>query len=92
VDFEWDALKDETNRSRHGVSFVEAQYAFLDPHRVISEDVRHTRTNEKRFFCFGKTAQRILTVRFTYRGDKIRIFGAGYWREGKREYEKQNKI
>ena len=71
---------------------MEAQYAFLDPHRIISEDVKHTKANEKRFFCFGKTAQGIVTVRFTYRGGKIRIFGAGYRREGKREYEKQNKI
>ncbi len=92
MDFEWDPLKDETNRSRHGVSFADAQYAFLDPQRVIAEDVKHTKPNEKRFFCFGKTAQGILTVRFTQRGGKVRIFGAGYWREGKRKYEKQNKI
>ncbi len=34
----------------------------------------------------------IITVRFTYRGKKIRIFGAGFWREGKKIYEKENKI
>jgi hypothetical protein len=32
----------------------------------------------------------IITVRFTYRYGKIRIFGAGYWRKGKKEYEKKN--
>lgn len=32
-----------------------------------------------------------MTVRFTYRERRIRIFGAGYWRKGKRIYEK-NKI
>lgn len=31
-----------------------------------------------------------LTVRFTYRGSVIRIFGAGYWRKGKVIYEREN--
>lgn len=34
----------------------------------------------------------ILTVRFTYRGSVIRIFGAGYWRKGKAIYEHENQI
>ena len=33
-----------------------------------------------------------MTVRFTYRGDVIRIFGAGYWRRGKAIYERENEI
>jgi hypothetical protein len=32
-----------------------------------------------------------MTVRFTYREARIRIFGAGYWRKGKRIYEQQNR-
>ncbi|MDQ3003729.1 MAG: BrnT family toxin, partial [Fibrobacterota bacterium] len=44
------------------------------------------------YFCFGKIDERVLTVRFTYRNGKIRIYGAGFWREGKVIYEKQNKI
>ena len=31
-------------------------------------------------------------VRFTYRGETIRIIGAGYWRKGRRLYEKENPI
>ena len=31
-----------------------------------------------------------MTVRFTWRDRKIRIFGAGYWRKGKAIYEKAN--
>ena len=46
-------------------------------------------TDESRFFCIGKTAGKILTVRFTYRGNDIRIIGAGYWRKGKLIYEKK---
>lgn len=34
----------------------------------------------------------VLTVRFTYRQQTIRIIGAGYWRKGKAIYEQQNQI
>ena len=47
---------------------------------------------EKRYFCFGKVGEGIATVRFTHRNGMIRIFGAGYWRAGRKIYEKQNKI
>ena len=46
--------------------------------------------DEKRYFCFGEVDGAILTVRFTYRDNIIRIFGAGYWRKGKKTYEKNN--
>ncbi|MGB4520668.1 MAG: BrnT family toxin [Candidatus Omnitrophota bacterium] len=46
--------------------------------------------SEERFFCIGKVEGKILTVRFIYRGGKIRIFGAGYWRKGERYYEKKD--
>jgi uncharacterized protein len=89
ISFEWDADKDAENQQKHGVTFSLAQYAFADPKRVIAEDLAHSKT-EKRFFCFGETDGGILTVRFTYRGGVIRIFGAGYWRKGKAIYENQN--
>jgi uncharacterized DUF497 family protein len=86
-DFEWDVGKDRINRAKHGVAFELAQHAFLDPRRVIAEDLEHS-TGEPRFFCFGLVNDAILTVRFTHRGGKIRIFGAGYWRKGRAIYEK----
>ena len=76
MDFEWDPRKDEINQTRHGVSFTEAQHAFADPQRVVAKDVEHSDQQEERFFCFGKTTLGVLTVRFTYREGKIRIFGA----------------
>ncbi len=76
---------------QHGVAFVKAQQAFADPARVIAKDVTHGR-EEARFFCFGKVEGGILTVRFTYRDGKIRIFGAGYWRKGKKIYEQENQV
>ena len=87
MEFEWSGTKNHINIEKHGVSFYDAQYAFADPKRVILEDVAHS-SDEKRYFCIGKTIEGIITVRFVYRGQKIRIFGAGYWRKGKKLYEK----
>ncbi len=79
--FDWDP--------KNRVSFTEAQFAFIDPRRVIAEDLSHSAI-EKRYYCFGEVAGGVLTVRFTYREGVIRIFGAGYWRRGKRIYDRKN--
>ena len=91
VRFEWNSKKDRENQDKHGIAFATAQYAFGDPDRVIAEDVSHSRA-EKLYYCFGKVGDGIMTVRFTYRKGVIRIIGAGYWRKGKKIYEKENKI
>lgn len=83
--------KDLLNQIKHGVSFVEAQFAFADPRRVIAEDLEHG-GEERRYYCMGRVGQGILTVRFTWRDGIIRIIGAGYWRKGKRIYERQNQV
>jgi uncharacterized DUF497 family protein len=90
TDFEWDEDKNKENQAKHGVSFEEAQHAFDDPYRLIIEDDLHS-DDEDRFYCIGFIAKGIVTVRFTYRGDSIRIFGAGYWRQFRRMYQKENK-
>ena len=92
-DFEWNEAKNLENQRKHGVSFFEAQHAFLDSNRIIAEDIEHSQ-KEKRYYCFGlnKQGTGILTVRFTYRSGCIRIIGAGYWRKGKKIYEQNNSI
>ena len=89
--FEWDEEKNKENIEKPGVSFYVAQYAFADPKRVIFEDLKHSQ-DEKRYYCIGQVEEGILTTRFTYRKNLIRIFGAGYWRKGKKLYEEHNKI
>ena len=89
--FEWDEKKNEHNQEKHGVPFEKAKNAFLDPFRIIVEDLEHG-SGESRWFCMGKVDGGILTVRFTHRKNRIRIFGAGYWRKGKKRYEEENKI
>ena len=89
--FDWDPEKDAENRRKHGVSFEQAQLAFLDPERMIARDDNHS-VDEMRFYCFGQVAGSVMTVRFTLRGPVVRIIGAGYWRKGKRTYERQNSL
>jgi uncharacterized protein len=84
--FEWDEAKNQENQAKHGISFEQAMLAFADPHRLIFEDVSHSTRAETRYFCIGRVEKRILSVRFTYRGKQIRIFGAGYWRKYRRLY------
>lgn len=89
--FEWDPDKDQENQDKHGVAFAVAQLAFADSRRVIAEDLSHS-SAEKRYYCFGEVGGGIVTVRFTYRDEVIRIYGAGYWRKGKRIYERENSV
>jgi uncharacterized DUF497 family protein len=89
--FDWDPGKDQENQRKHGVAFAVAQFAFADPGRVIAEDLSHGAA-EKRYYCFGRVGEGILTVRFTYRDEVIRIFGAGYWRKGRKIYEREISI
>ncbi|NKC15040.1 MAG: BrnT family toxin [Gammaproteobacteria bacterium] len=93
TNFEWDETKSLDNQQKHSVSFYEAQHAFRDPNRLIADDPVHSQ-EEKRYFCIGldESGEGILTVRFTYRLNRIRIVGAGYWRKGKKIYEQTNSI
>ena len=88
---EWDPDKDQENQEKHASPCAVAQFAVADPDRVIAEDSTHS-SREKRYFCFGRVEGGIVTVRFTYRDDLIRILGAGYWRKGKRIYERENQV
>ena len=85
----WDETKEIENIRKHGVDFLTAAQVFLDPKRKIFIDSRHSR-EEERYFCIGIVEGKVLTVRFTYREDKIRIIGAGYWRKGGKYYEKSS--
>lgn len=86
--FEWDEKKNAVNQKKHKVSFEEAQFAFSDKKKIIVVDSKHSK-GEKRYFCIAKIRKGIITVRFTYRDKFIRIFGAAFWRAGKKKYIKR---
>jgi hypothetical protein len=87
--FEWDENKNQVNIIKHDVSFEEAITAFSDADRLTLRDEGHSQS-EDRYFCIGKTSKGIITVRFVFRGGRIRIIGAGYWRKGRNLYESRN--
>ena len=84
--FEWDEGKNLVHMAKHGISFEEAMRAFLDPKRKIRLNEKNS-ADEMRYYCLGMVGERVMTVRFTIRGSKVRIIGAGFWREGRKIYE-----
>lgn len=94
TDFEWHEAKNNENLEKHGVAFEDAVYVFYDESRLIALDEKNSTELEQRYFCFGKdrNSNGVLTVRFTYRNKKIRIYGAGYWRKGKKLYDQRNNL
>jgi len=60
--FEWDPKKAVSNQRKHGVSFDEAETAFLDDEAVLIPDAEHS-SDEDRFLILGFSYQlRILIV------------------------------
>lgn len=87
-DFEWDLNKEQVNIKSHGLDFESSKFVFADSQRLIFKDEKHS-TEEPRYFCIGNVKGEVLTVRFTLRGKRIRIIGAGRWRRGVKLYEKE---
>jgi uncharacterized DUF497 family protein len=88
--FEWDARKAVTNRTKHGVTFEEAQTAFLDGDALVIADPDHS-DREDRFVLLGVSARlRLLVVVHAYRESEgvIRLVSARRaTRAERRQYE-----
>lgn len=59
--FEWDPRKAALNEKKHGVTFEEAQTAFLDEDGLLIADPDHSE-DEDRFILLGATATAKLVV------------------------------
>lgn len=76
-DFEWDDAKAAENLSKHGISFLQATFAFRD--RFAMEDLDESEDyGEDRFILIGMSGGQLLTIVFTERTDpdRIRIISA----------------
>lgn len=77
--FDWDEAKNRSNQKKHqGVSFEEAQTAFLDPNARLISDPDHS-DNEDRFILLGMSERfRVLVTCHCYRDNEsiIRIISA----------------
>lgn len=74
--FEWDIEKARANLAKHEVSFEEACFAVLDPHRVEIIDDRFD-YDEERLQIIGLSSQRVLfVVTISHAQDHHRIISA----------------
>jgi len=70
---------------------MESIESFSDPNGFQLKDTKHS-IEEARYFWVGKSrAGKVITTRFTRRGDIIRIFGAASWRKFGRIYNERTK-
>ena len=88
--FAWDSRKERVNLHKHHVGFLTACEVFKDPRRIVLDDAKHS-AQERRYFCIGRVRGRVLTVRFLYLGEDIRIIGAAEWRKWRKFYEKETR-
>jgi uncharacterized protein len=70
VDFEFDPAKSAANKSKHGIDFEDAQELWNDPNRTFAPALTGP---EPRFVAIGKIGDKVWTVVFTWRGDRVRI-------------------
>jgi uncharacterized DUF497 family protein len=68
--FEFDPVKSESNRIKHGIDFLEAQALWSDP--MLLEIPAKT-TDEPRYLVIGLLDNKHWSAVMTYRGDKIRL-------------------
>ncbi len=88
--FEWDPIKASANLEKHEVSFDEASSVFEDAYALTYRDLDHSQL-EMRYLTIGaSSANQILIVASTDRGDKVRIISARKaTRAERRDYERQ---
>ena len=70
VFFEFDTAKSESNRTKHGIDFIEAQGLWNDP--MLLEIPAKT-DDELRYLVVGLVDGRHWSAVITYRGENIRL-------------------
>ena len=95
MNFDWDNNKNQSNITKHGISFEEAIAIFDDPNILTFEDVRFN-YGETRFVSIGQitiiTQEKkvIIVVIHTQRNQAIRLISARKANERERKrYEQQ---
>jgi len=89
VIIESDPRKETANFAKHGVDFSTVETALSDPRLMVRVGDAHSTAQETRYYGTGHDGHGVLTVRFTVRGETLRVFGAGYWRKQRKDYENQ---
>ena len=84
--FDWDKNNRDKNWNKHKVFYKECEEVFQNYPQFIFEYVKHSQ-KEKRFVIVGKTSQdRLLSVFFNIRGNKVRVVSARPQSKKERKY------
>ncbi len=88
MEFEFDSVKSESNKIKHGISFEEAQEMWLVP----GVELKARFTNESRFLRIAQLDKKFYTSFFTVRKDHIRLISVRRSRSSEiRVYEEEIK-
>jgi len=72
----WDEKKNRTNRTKHGVDFIEASGVFFDPQALTVDDSEHS-WYEFRFITIGRNrSNKLIVVFYTENDEEIRMISA----------------
>jgi len=86
--FEYDPLKSESNKVKHGLDFEEAQALWQDVDRIEAPILR---PGERRYLLVGLIGGRHWTAIITYRLDAVRIVSVRRSRHDEVEQYEKNK-
>ena len=70
MEFEFDPIKSESNKEKHGIDFIEAQQLWLDSMLL---EIPVLTSDEPRFLVIGKIGSRHWSCVVTYRENRVRI-------------------
>ena len=68
--FEFDAAKSESNSTKHGIDFVEAQGLWNDPMLI---EIPAKTDDEPRYLVIGRIDGKHWSAVITYRGENVRL-------------------
>jgi len=70
LSFEFDEAKSQSNHSKHGIDFVEAQLLWLDSDLL---EIPAKTIDEPRYLMIGKIGDQHWSAVVTHRGESIRV-------------------
>ena len=82
MEFEYDPLKSQSNRQKHGIDFEQSKALWEDEDRLV---IPARSKAEERYAILGKIKNKIWVAFFTHRGQAIRIFSVRRAREKEKQ-------
>ena len=70
MEFDFDPAKSESNKSKHGIDFIDAQTLWNDPDFI---EIPVRTVDEARFLVIGRISGKHWSAIITYRNEKARI-------------------